>query len=148
MSVEDFSLLLSKVDEDDPFRDLLLFAWHSGCRPQEARHIEPRHVHLADACIVIPKEEAKGKRHPRIIHSHGPALDIVRRLFAQRSDGKLFRNVRGNPWKNLAICNRFDHLNLAIGMDVLEVKGIPDPPLPRFDRRRYKSKAEIQAARN
>jgi integrase len=43
---EDFALLLSKVKQDDPFRDLLLFNWHAGVRPQEARHIEARLVQL------------------------------------------------------------------------------------------------------
>jgi integrase len=80
MSPEDFATLLRMVKESDPFRDLLLFAWHTGCRPQEARHIEPRHVQLHAECIVIPKEEAKGKRRPRIIMLDATAVDIVSRL--------------------------------------------------------------------
>jgi integrase len=43
---EDFAAIAGRYAEGDPFRDLLEFAWHSGCRPQEARHIEARHVHL------------------------------------------------------------------------------------------------------
>ncbi len=147
MSADDFALLLSKVEEGDPFRDLLLFAWHTGCRPQEVRHIEPRHVNLAEECIVIPKEEAKGKQRPRIIYLHGPALEIVRRLLTQHTEGKLFRNKHGNPWRRFAICNRFDRLNLAIGMDTLKEKGISLPPLPRFNPHRFSGKAEIVAAR-
>lgn len=58
----DFATVVDHYAEGDPFRDLLLFAWHSGCRPQEVRHMEARHVHLETECIVIPKEEAKGKR--------------------------------------------------------------------------------------
>ena len=57
-TTEDFALLLDRFPEGDPFRDLILFSWHSGCRPQEARLIEARHVQLAADCILIPKEEA------------------------------------------------------------------------------------------
>ena len=84
MSPEDFAAVLAAVREDDPFRDLLQFAWHTGCRPQEVRHIGPHHVRLDDDCVVIPKEEAKGKRRLRLIHLHGPALEVVARLMQRR----------------------------------------------------------------
>src|SRR2546429_9342975 len=64
MTPEDFQAILGRLGEHDPFRDLFLFIWHSGCRPQEARHIEPRHVNLERAVVVFPKEEAKGQRYP------------------------------------------------------------------------------------
>jgi integrase len=148
MTSEDFARLLSKIKDSDPFRDLLLFAWHSGCRPQEARHIEPRHVHLVGECVIIPREESKGKRRPRIIILHGPALGIVKRLMAERTEGKLFLNIHGRPWKNFALCNRFDRLMLALGMEKLRKNGITVPRLPRFDRRAYADKAQLKAAWN
>jgi integrase len=147
MSPDDFATLLNMVKEGDPFRDLLLFAWHSGCRPQEARHIEPRHVHLAAGCVVIPKEEAKGKKRPRVIHLHGPALEVVARLMGERPEGKLFLNADGRPWKKFALCNRFDRLNLALGMRVLKEHGIPIPSLPRFNRRHFADRHQLTAAR-
>ncbi len=147
VSPEDFAQLLAKVKPGDPFRDLLLFAWHSGCRPQEVRHIEPRHIQLASECIVIPKEEAKGKRRARIILLEGPALEIIKRLLADHPDGKLFRNTKGRAWKRFALCNRFDRLALAFGMDKLRQDGIPIPKLPRFNRRNYADKAQLAAAR-
>jgi hypothetical protein len=79
---------------------------HSDCRPQEARHIEARHVHLHAECIVIPKGEANGKRHPRVIPLAGLALEIIRRLLPTAGDGKLFRNEDGLPWKKAAIAKR------------------------------------------
>jgi integrase len=82
MTPGDYRALLGLLPEGDPFRDLLTFVWHTGCRPQEARHVEPRHVHLERGLIVIPREEAKGGRHPRVIHLHGPALEVARRLTA------------------------------------------------------------------
>lgn len=143
----DFAEILSHFPEGDEFRDLILFAWHSGCRPQEARHIEPRHVLLAQALILIPKEEAKGKQKPRVIHLHGPALEIVARLLAIRAEGKLFLNEDGVPWKKNAIDKRFERAAEKLGIQALKEKGIDLPPLPRFNRRRYKDKAELAAAR-
>src|SRR4051812_6715797 len=55
MTPEDVQALLARLRHGDPFRDLFLFIWHSGCRPQEARHVEPRHVQLDQGRIVIPK---------------------------------------------------------------------------------------------
>jgi integrase len=115
MAPEDFQAILARLREGDPFRDLFLFVWHSGCRPQEARHIEPRHVRLDQERIVIPKEEAKGKRYPRVIYLHGPALEVVTRLLATRPEGKLFRNSRGKPWTKYAVCSRMHRLSLATG---------------------------------
>jgi integrase len=115
MAPEDFQAILALLREGDPFRDLFLFLWHSGCRPQEARHIEPRHVQLDQERVVIPKDEAKGKRYPRVIYLHSPALEIVTRLMSVRTDGKLFRNARGSPWTKYAVCNRMHRLSRATG---------------------------------
>jgi integrase len=106
MTPEDFQAILALLRDGDPFRDFFLFLWHTGCRPQEARHVEPRHVQIEDQRIVIPREEAKGKRHPRVIYLAGPALEVVARLLAGRIEGKLFRNTRGEPWTKYAVCNR------------------------------------------
>jgi integrase len=144
---EHFAAIAARYAKGDPFRDLLEFAWYSGCRPQEARHIEARHVRLEAECIVIPKEEAKGKRRARVILLHGQALDIIRRLLAIRPQGKLFLNEDGKPWKRFAIANRFDRLHLALGIAALKEQGITIPPLPRFNRRRYDDKAALAAAR-
>lgn len=144
---EDFASIASRYTEDDPFRDLLEFAWHSGCRPQEARHIEARHVHLDAECVVIPKEEAKGKRRARVILLHGNALEIIRRLLAIRPHGKLFLNENGKPWKRFAIANRFDRLHLSLGIAALKERGVMIPPLPRFNRRKFADKKELAAAR-
>jgi integrase len=147
MTPEDFHTLLSRIKKGDPFRDLILFAWHTGCRPQEARHIEPRHVHLKDKRIVIPPEEAKGKQRPRVIILHGLALKIVRRLLRGRTEGKLFLNTKGRPWKKFAVCNRFDRLMLSYGIEKLKQEGIMMEPLPRFNRRAFTDKAQLLAAR-
>jgi integrase len=115
MTPRDFAAILALVKDNDPFHDLLMFAWHTGCRPQEVRQIEVRHVVLESTCVVIPKEEAKGKRRPRIILLHGPALEIAIRLMAIRTEGNLFLNSRGRPWNKFAIGCRFDRLAKKLG---------------------------------
>ena len=57
----DFAVVLEHV-KDPPFRDLLTFAWETGCRPQEARQVEARHVRLDARRVEIPPGEAKGRR--------------------------------------------------------------------------------------
>jgi integrase/recombinase XerC len=116
MTPEDFQAMLGKLDQADPFRDLFLFIWHTGCRPQEGRHVEVRHVDVERAVIVFPKEEAKGKRYPRVIHLHGPSLEIVERLMKRRKQGKLFRNIRGEAWSKYAVCNRVYRLSRSVGI--------------------------------
>jgi integrase/recombinase XerC len=115
LPLADYERMLALLPPRDPFRDVLVFAWNTGCRPQELRHIEPRHVDLAERCIVIPKEEAKGKRRARVILLHGPALEVVIRLMAKRCDGKLFRNTRGSAWNRHSLCNRMERLSKQIG---------------------------------
>jgi integrase len=73
-------------------------------------------VDLDRAVVVIPKEKAKGKRYPRFIHLHGPALGIIRRLMAVRAEGKLFRNTRGQSWTKYALCNRMYRLSRVAGV--------------------------------
>lgn len=116
MALGDFQEILSRLKESDPFKDLLQFVWYSGCRPQEVRHIERRHVDLENERIVFPAEESKGKRTKRIIYLQGTALDIIKRLMLDESSGgKLFLNNRGTAWTKYAICNRFHRLSKEIG---------------------------------
>jgi integrase len=144
---EGFAELIGNYPERDPFRELLTFAWYTGCRPQEAIHLEARHTDLAAERLVLPKEEAKGKRRGRVILLHGPALEIVRRLVVTNPSGKLFRNVDGKQWKRFAIANRFDRLVLGQGIARLKELGIEVKPLSRFDHRRYADPAQLAAAR-
>lgn len=115
MTFEDFEQILSMLSEADPFRDLLCFVWYSGCRPQEVRQIEPRHVDLERERIIFPVEESKGKRSKRVIYLHGQALEIIKKLIAENRPGKLFLNTRGSEWTKYAICNRFHRISEKIG---------------------------------
>ena len=63
---DEFELLLGHV-EDQAIRDLLVVSFDCGARPQEVKALEARHLDLAQQCAVLPTEEAKGKRQPRVI---------------------------------------------------------------------------------
>lgn len=116
MTKEDYDGIFSGLSLKDPFRDLLKFVWQTGCRPQEVRHIESRHVEVEHQRIVFPAEESKGKRAKRIIYLHGETWEIIKRLLAdETSGGKLFKNNRGTAWTKFAICNRFHRLSKVMG---------------------------------
>ena len=114
VSPQDFETILAKV-KDDAFRDLLLFAWETGCRPQEARHIEAKHVKLDDRRIEIPPAEAKGRKRWRLIRLTDTALAVVQKRLAGRREGKLFLNTKGKPWQAQAIVCRFQRLKEKLG---------------------------------
>lgn len=115
MMPEDYERNLAALDPKDPFHDAFVFVWNTACRPQEFRHIEPRHVTLEYKRIKFPALESKGKRHPRRILLNSHALEIVERRMRKHSDGKLFINTRGDAWTKFAICNRMDRLTESTG---------------------------------
>lgn len=115
MKPEDYQEVLAQIPVTDPFYDFVVFLWTSGCRPQEARAIEPRHVEIDRERIVFPAEESKGKRQKRIIYLQGATLEIITRLLPLHPEGKLFRNKRGDAWTKYSICNRFIRISRKTG---------------------------------
>ena len=79
MRPEDWAKIRDSYKAGDPFRLFLEFCWETGCRPQEARVIEARHVHLDKALVAIPPEEAKGRKKWRLIRLEGRGLEIVKK---------------------------------------------------------------------
>lgn len=112
---EDWERIKDCYKVGDPFRTFLEFCWTTGARPQEARTIEPRHVHLEKALIAIPPKEAKGRKKWRIIRLEGRALEIVREQMAS-ARGRLFVNRAGAPWTVSAINCRFCRLKEKLGV--------------------------------
>jgi integrase len=102
--------------EADPFRQLLEFAWETGCRPQEAKNVEARHVELDKHRVVFPPAEAKGKRRWRIIYLTPRAEEIIRLKLAIHSNGPLFRNSRGRKWTCFSMACRFTRLKATLGV--------------------------------
>ncbi len=102
-------------DEGDPFRDLLEFSWESGCRPQESKRIEPRHVELAQHRIVFPAAESKGKRFCRVIWLTPKAEEIIRCHLEHHHEGPIFCNEDNQPWTAQAMACRFGRLEKHLG---------------------------------
>ncbi|AMV24245.1 Tyrosine recombinase XerC [Gemmata sp. SH-PL17] len=111
---EDWVRIRDSYPAGDPFRAFLEFCWHTGCRPQEARIIEPRHVHLDKALITIPPKEAKGRKKWRVIRLEGRALELARERLAG-ARGTLFVNRDGAAWTSYAVNCRFGRLKEKLG---------------------------------
>ncbi|MBA4190922.1 MAG: hypothetical protein C0467_23280 [Planctomycetaceae bacterium] len=141
MTPADFETLLAQV-KDTPFRDLLIFAFEAGCRPQEARMIEARHLNIDQRRIDIPAAEAKGKKRSRQIYLSDKAYSLVSRLAVLRPTGPLLLNMDGNPWTAQAVVCRFQRLLVKVSGPEVDL-----PKLPRFDHRSYTDAAELASAR-
>lgn len=109
---------LAAIHWEDPFRELLVFSWACGCRPQEARHIEARHVDSGMKKIVFPANESKGKRVERKILINSTTKPIIEKLVAKYPEGKLFRNTRREAWTKFALCNRMYRLSEETGVKI------------------------------
>jgi integrase len=103
-------------DDGDPFRDLLEFAWETGCRPQEVKNIEARHVELDKHRVVFPPKEAKGKKRWRIIYMTARAEEIIKRKLTAAKNGLLFLNARGRKWTGFSMNCRFNRLKKHLGI--------------------------------
>lgn len=113
LTAEQYAAVLKHSQPD--FCRLLEFLRATGCRPQEARAIEARHVELSQRRVVFPPSESKGKRHPRVIYLSNAAFDIVADLCRQHPHGVLFRTAKGEPWNRNMIRCRFARLGKKLG---------------------------------
>jgi len=116
VTVEEWEDIRDHYPKDDPFRDLLEFAWETGCRPQEVKAIEARHVQLAKHCVVFSAKEAKGKKRIRVIYMTGRAEEIIRKLLKAHPKGLLFLNTKGRPWNYASMNCRFTTLKKHLGV--------------------------------
>ena len=96
-----------------------MFMLSTGCRPQEVRRIESRHVDVDHRRVVFPIAESKGKRRQRVIYLDRVSCGIVVRLGTANSSGCLFRNSMGNPWTKGALHRRFGRLKKKLNMPKL-----------------------------
>lgn len=113
---EDWKRIKAHYPDGDPFVLLLEFSWESGCRPQESKRIEARHIDLPRSRVVFPKEEAKGKRRARVIHLTQTAARILAVLVRERPAGPVFVNEDGRPWTAQAMSCRFGRLKKHLGV--------------------------------
>ncbi|MCA8998763.1 MAG: site-specific integrase [Planctomycetaceae bacterium] len=101
-----------RAEFTDEFGDLLDFMYYTGCRPQEARTLEARHVH--DDIVIFPADEAKGES-PRVLYLVGEARTIVDRLTKLHPAGPIFLNTNGQPWTKDSIKCRLNRVSKKLG---------------------------------
>ena len=100
-----------------PLVDLLDFLYMTGCRPQEARCIEARHVN--DDLVIFPIDESKGELESRVIYMIPKAKAIVDRLAKENPTGVVFRNSKGTPWTKNSIKCRLTRITKKVGFRVI-----------------------------
>jgi integrase len=100
-----------------PLLDMLDFLSLTGCRPQEARAIEARHLH--GDLVIFPTDESKGNLEPRVIYLVPQAKEIVERLAKASPEGPIFRNSEGRPWTKDAIKCRLNRISRLVGFRVI-----------------------------
>ena len=128
---DEYAWILGQV-RDEPFRDLLVVCWETGCRPQEVLAVEARHVDPDSGRWVFPPDEAKGKKAHRVVYLTDRALEITRRQMARHPEGPLFRNTDGRPWHPYALNCRFGRLRLAHGRQRIRELGLTPPGIKRL----------------
>jgi integrase len=117
LAPEQMDELLAEI-KDCQFRDLVIVALRTGCRPGELRVLEAKHVLLKEGVARIPKKLAKGKRKERLVPLDETVLAILKPLVLKYPEGALFRNLRGDPWRKDAIKDRFRRLREKLSFDV------------------------------
>lgn len=95
---------------DQCFGEMVTFALETGARPNEIIIMEDRHLDLKNDRVVLPTDEAKGKKRIRTIYLTPRAKEIL-----IGKTGRIFRNSEGNPWTAYAINCRFGKLKKKIG---------------------------------
>lgn len=100
-----------------PLNDFLRFLWLTGCRPQEGRFLETRHVH--DDLLIFPASEAKGQKHDRVIFLTPEAKELIDPLTLKYPSGPLFRNGKGKPWNKNSLKCRLTRISSKVGFRVI-----------------------------
>jgi integrase len=112
---EEFEKLLKAIP-DRRFRDLLIVSYDSGARPFEVKQLEARHCKIDKQRAELPKEEAKGKKHPRTFYFPTErSMEIIRQLCEEHPSGPLFQNRRRKQWTAMAVKCRLQDLDHVLG---------------------------------
>jgi integrase len=117
------------------FAGLLRFMSSTGCRPDEAYHVEARYYHPADKCVVFPGAPKEGEyawknatknseRVDRIIY----LIDSVNEMVAERCKrypkGRIFRNKLGRAWRAGMVGKSLRYYAAKLGVPVPTAYGL------------------------
>jgi integrase len=110
LSKDQWATVLSYFTPDDPFYSFLQLLLQTGCRPQEARVIEARHIDWQAKKVHFEDGEVPGKKGERDILLTDAAMAILKKWALRYPEGPVLRNEDGNPWKPNALRCRLGRL--------------------------------------
>jgi integrase len=103
--------------EGTPLGDLLKVLHETGCRLQDARRIEARHVRWEAGVAILPEHKTDGTTgRPKVIPLTDRALELLRRLADRWPSGPLLRNTRDEPWTQSAVSQAVQHRRARLGL--------------------------------
>jgi integrase len=110
LSKAQWAEVLARYLPDDPFYDFLYILIHTGCRPQEARILEARHIDWQTGVAQFKDGEVPGKKGDRQLRLTRDAAAVLQRWALKYPKGPVLRNTDGRPWTPTAISSRFQRL--------------------------------------
>jgi integrase len=106
----------------------------TGCRPQEARRIEAKHIDHEARCIEFEREITKGETEERTVERRivpltDQAYAMCQRLSEKHPSGPIFRSPDGQPWTNAKLKDHFARLTKRIKRKRHGKVYVTEPPL-------------------
>ena len=98
--------LVAKSRDGGCLHDAFVVSRETGCRVQELRRFEAKHLDRGHRCFVLERVNSKGKKRRRVVHLTDKAFEIVDRLTKKYQDGCLFRTSKGSPWTRHTLHSR------------------------------------------
>jgi len=115
LTAEQWTAMTEHIKPSDALHDAMWFMHETGCRPQEVRILEAKHLDRAKRRFVLNLQDSKGKKFRRVIRLNERAFEIVKRLALKHPDGPLFRTRTGKAWTRYTLRSRFYDLGEKIG---------------------------------
>jgi integrase len=120
LTAEERRLILSSI-KGVAFREYVQAMTLTGCRPGEVARLTKEHVDLVRGVWIFTKHKTVKKTgKPRLVYLCPEALELTRRLVAERPEGPLFLNSRNKPWTRNSVRLRFRTLRRKFP----ELKGV------------------------
>ncbi|MBX9581105.1 MAG: site-specific integrase [Gemmataceae bacterium] len=87
-----------------PLRDFLIACRNSGTRPHMVAAVTAKHFHeVPFPSWVFGDHKTKDSGDPLVVVLNPTLVALTKKLAAERPDGPLFLNNKGNPWTDTAI---------------------------------------------
>lgn len=101
ISQEDYLTLLKHANPR--LRDFLFACRNTGTRPHMIATVTAKHFHEAPVpCWVFEDHKTKDSGGPLVVLLNPAMVSLTKKLMAERPEGRLFLNNKGNPWTDTA----------------------------------------------